>query len=272
LRRSAHFEEALKKADIYINKYEKDEFGYAAKGIILSSTYRAESGIQYFEKALQYSKNKALIYRNIAHAYLILNKFDESINNCTLAMHEDTRSYSSSMLCISNAYILKGNLTKARLFYEKANEKLDESAKALTEINDQNRTTAYSHAVIVSYQLDKNNDSLRYAEMMRSLNSDDLTKLSYATHLAKLGYKDKAIKEFASVDSSNCSFGSLAEYYLAIDDFKNAEKHFLLDYAQQKLPEQQSVWRLGFQRYKLYPHDPWSKARNQLWFKSLVKE
>jgi tetratricopeptide (TPR) repeat protein len=235
--------------------------------------YRIEESIDNYSKELQYipdNAKKGIAYFNIANNYMRLNKFDDAITRYQLAIEMDNSLFASSALGLSRAYILKGNMVQAISYYKKARERLYESEMRLREAQDANKGGIYLIAAGIAYQLGYNDDALKYAEKGQDIRNTDLARLTYAGYLARLGNKKKAVREGELVNIDNCSAGTLALFYLLIDDNEKAIKYFNISHAELKTPEQIKVWNLSLNRDAMYPHDDWAKARNQEWFKSKI--
>jgi tetratricopeptide (TPR) repeat protein len=271
---NAKYEQALEQTDEFISKYKNISFGYAAKGNVLANMYRIEEAIQYYKEALQYITDrvkKGITCENIANNYIRLNNFDDAINYYRLAIEADNRLFASSMMGLSQAYMLKGDMDLALASYKKACKRLDESDARLREAQDANKGRVFMMAAWIAFQLGNNDEALEYAKKGKDLSNTDKARLVFASYLARVGNKKKALREFWGININNCSAGALASFYLLVDDDKNAIKYFNISYAELKTSEQIKFWKLSFKRDAMYPHDDWSKARNQGWFKAKIQ-
>lgn len=119
--RRGNFPQALKEIEEAEKINDKDPEVYVIKGAIfigLRDNARAE---QFFKQALALNPNYTLARFNLCGLYLMENKFDGVIAECTEVVNDPTyRARANAYTNIGLAYFNKGDMTRARENYEMA--------------------------------------------------------------------------------------------------------------------------------------------------------
>ena len=121
--RRGNFQQALKDIEPAEEIDDKDPEVYLIKGVIFYGLKDNALAEKNYRLALKYNKDYTEAHYNLCGLYLVENRLDDAIKECSYASSDPLyRARASALTNLGIAYFRKGDVNKAKQYYDKALE------------------------------------------------------------------------------------------------------------------------------------------------------